>query len=368
MKSWIKFGVPVLGILVIGYFFSRQMDVTVPVAPATKGTAVNAVTGTVEVLASMDIRIKSQHRGTILENVVKPGIQVEKGDVIARQDSRSLELQVEQVQIRLDAAEARSRLESTNKIDLETLDEELEGVELAVQLKQAPASNLEKLRRERRKKEVFYQLDEIQKTENLGLLRNQLAQLNLQLAQMTTKAPYPGVVAELFAWQGDLVNANQDLLRLVARGRFIVMELTEEDYFGVRDKQPVTLRLASYPDRTFAGTVSRLEDIANSNNKTRNVIVHVEAADDVLVPGLTGEGYLVKDERKDSILIPRRALIGNLVYVVADGAIEVRRVQPGFLGLHQAEILDGIEEGDLVVLEDQNLLKPGERVKAEASN
>jgi RND family efflux transporter MFP subunit len=316
----------------------------------------------------MDIQIKSQHRGTILENVVKPGKQVEKGDVIARQDSRSLELQVEQVQIRLDAAEARSRLESTNKIDLETLDEELEGVELAVQLKQAPASNLEKLRRERRKKEVFYQLDEIQKTENLGLLRNQLAQLNLQLAQMTTKAPYPGVVAELFAWQGDLVNANQNLLRLVARGRFIVMELTEEDYFGVRDKQPVTLRLASYPDRTFAGTVSRLEDIANSNNKTRNVIVHVEAADDVLVPGLTGEGYLVKDERKDSILIPRRALIGNLVYVVAGGAIEVRRVQPGFLGLHQAEILDGIEEGDLVVLEDQNLLKPGERVKAEASN
>jgi Cu(I)/Ag(I) efflux system membrane fusion protein len=185
------------------------------------------------------------------------------------------------------------------------------------------------------------------------LLRNQLAQLNLQLAQMTTKAPYPGVVAELFAWQGDLVNANQNLLRLVARGRFIVMELTEEDYFGVQDKQPVTLRLASYPDRTFAGTVSRLEDIANSNNKTRNVIVHVEAADDVLVPGLTGEGYLVKDERKDSILIPRRALIGNLVYVVAGGAIEVRRVQPGFLGLHQAEILSGIEEGDLVVLEDQ---------------
>jgi multidrug efflux pump subunit AcrA (membrane-fusion protein) len=88
----------------------------------------------------MDIQIKSQHRGTILENVVKPGKQVEKGDVIARQDSRSLELQVEQVQIRLDAAEARSRLESTNKIDLETLDEELEGVELAVQLKQAPAA------------------------------------------------------------------------------------------------------------------------------------------------------------------------------------------------------------------------------------
>ena len=142
------------------------------------------------------------------------------------------------------------------------------------------------------------------------------------------------------------------------------MELTEEDYFGVRDDMPVTLRLASYPARTFEGKVKRLEDVANAKNKTRNVVVYVDAPDSLMVPGLTGEGYLVKSERSDAVLIPRRARIGNLVYVIAGGKVEVRRVQPGFLGLKKAEIIEGIEPGDLVVLEDQNLLKPGERVKA----
>lgn len=364
MKIWIKIGIPVILILVIAYLFSQQLTVSVLVAEAHRGTAVNAVTGTVEVLAGMDIKIKTQRRGQLLENVVNPGQFVQKGDVIGLQDSEELKLQIEQVKIRLEAARAKTKLESVHKIDVERIDEEVDGLKLSVELQQAPRSRLEDAMRNRRKSEIMWKLDEINLSEQVKLLENNLEQLQLQLDWMTTRAPFDGVVAEVFAWTGDIVNANQDLLRLVSRGRSVLMELTEEDYFGVKDKQPVTLRLASYPDRTFEGTVNRMEDIANSNSKTRNLFVSVDAPDEIMVPGLTGEGYLVKDERTNAILIPRRALIGNMVYVVTDGKIDVRRVKPGFLGLHLAEILEGIEEGDQVVLEDQNLLKPGERVNA----
>ena len=354
---------PVLVLAGALFLFGRQFKVTVPVAPSVSGTAVNAVTGTIEVRSQMDIRVKAQRRGWITENVVKPGTEVEGGDILARQDARELQLHIEQVQIRLAAALARDELESVHQFDLENLQEQLAGMELAVELKQAPVSKLESLRRDVRKNQVLKELDQINKKEGIELLRNQLLELELQQEQMTTRAPYPGVVAELYAWKGDLINANQDLLRLVSRGRFVIMELTEEDYFGVRDEQSVTLRLASYPDRTFSGVVTRLADVANANNKTRNVIIDVDAPDEVLVPGLTGEGYLVKDERKDAILIPRRALIGNTVYVVKGGRVQVRRVKAGFLGLNQAEIVEGIEIGETVVLEDQNLLEPGQRVR-----
>jgi len=364
MKPWLKFGVPVLAVLLLVFLFNRQLTVSVPVAEAATGTAVNAVTGTVEVLAYVDIRVKSQSRGTISENSIEAGQLVEAGDVIALQDSEELDLRIDQVRIRLEAAESRSLLESTHLIDLETLDVELKGVQLAVELKQAPVSKLENLQRDRRKREVLLKLEGIQQTESLRLLQNQLDQFLLQKDYMTTTAPFAGTIAEINAFKGDLVNAGQNLVRLVSRGRYVLMELTEEDYFGVQDGQPVTLRLASYPDRTFEGSVTRLEDVANSKNKTRNVIVNVEAPDTVLVPGLTGEGYLVKNERTDAVLIPRRALIGNLVFVVSAGKVEVHRVKPGFLGLKQAEILEGIEVGDRVILEDQNMLKPGERVKA----
>jgi multidrug efflux pump subunit AcrA (membrane-fusion protein) len=363
MKPWLKYGLPALLVLLVIVFFNRQLKVSVPVAEAGTGTAINAVTGTVEVLAYMDIRVKAQSRGTLTDNTVKAGQVVEEDELIAQQDSEALDLQIDQVRIRLEAAEARAALESTHRIDLETLDEQLEGVRLAVELKQSPQSRLDSFLRDRRKKEVLWKLEEIQESESLRLLQNQLEQLLLQRENMSTRAPFAGTIAEINAFKGDLVNAGQNLIRLISHGRFIMMELTEEDYFGVRDGQSVTLRLASYPDRTFDGVVKRLEDVANSNSKTRKVFVDVEAPDSVLVPGLTGEGYLVKAERSDAVLIPRRALIGNLVYVVNGGKVEVRRVKPGFLGLKRAEILEGIEAGDTVVLEDQNLLKPGERVK-----
>lgn len=365
MKTLLKFGLPLLLLVAVIYFFSRQWSLTVLVAEAETGTAVNAVTGTVEVLAYMDIYVKAENRGRLLEVPVAAGDLVEEGAIIAVQESEDLHLRIEQVEIRLDAARAREALESTHKIDLETIEEQMEGIRLAVDLNQAPLSRLTQLEREERKKKILWELEEIQERETRRLLENQLAQLRLQEDQTITEAPFAGTIAELTAFPGDLVSGGQNLVRLVAHGRFLIMELTEEDYFGVEDGQPVTLRLASYPDRTFEGTVTRLADVANSGTKTRNVIVEVEAPDQILVPELTGEGFLVKDEREGAVLIPRRALIGNLVYVVAGGVVEVRRVQPGYLGLNKAEILEGIGPGDRVVLEDQNLLKPGDRVDVE---
>jgi RND family efflux transporter MFP subunit len=217
--------------------------------------------------------------------------------------------------------------------------------------------------RDQKKTEIYLTLEAIQEEENLKYLASQQKQLELQKEQMVTTAPYGGTVVEFNAFAGDLVNAGQNILRLISHGRYIVMELTEEDYFGVKDGQSVTIRLASYPDQTFEGTVVRLEDAANAGNKTRNVIVTVNVADTIMVPGLTGEGYLIKGERENAVLIPRRALIGNLVYVVSGGQVEVRRVQPGYLGLNKAEILEGIELGDLVILENQNLLQEGDLVE-----
>lgn len=363
MKRTLQILIPLLLVLALIWWVQRQLTVTVLVAPAVTGTAVNAVTGTVEIFAYMDIDVKAQHRGQLTAIPVVAGQQVAAGDVIAMQASEELDLRIEQVKIRLEAAEARAELERRNAIDLETIRQQIEGVRLAVQLRQTPESRLQDLLREERKLLVALRGDEIRDHEEFRLLKNQLAQLELQREQMITVAPFSGTVAVVKAFQGDLVNAGQALVRLVSHGRFAIMELTEEDYFGVEDGQQVTVRLASYPDRTFKGKVSRLEDIANSGNKTRNVIVTMEASDSELVPGLTGEGFLVKAERANAVLIPRRALIGQTVYVVRDGRVERRPIRHGFLGLNQAEIVEGLSAGEIVILEDQSLLRPGDRVK-----
>jgi RND family efflux transporter MFP subunit len=363
MRLALKILIPLTIVMLAVFFYRRALTVTVPVAEARLGTAIHAVTGTVEVLSYADIMVKAENRGQITEMVVKPGQVVEKGDVIAIQNSEDLDLRIEQIEIRLEASEAREALESVHSLDVASYDAELEALELAVKLNQRPASQLEKMRRDRRKSEILVELEAIQERENRRFLETQLEQLKLQRENNTTRAPFAGIVATVNAFKGDLVNGGQNLVRLVAHGRFLMMKLTEEDYFGVADGQSVTLRLASYPDRTYAGKVTRMEDVANASDKTRNVIVTVEAPDSEMVPGLTGEGYLIKAERPKAVLIPRRALMGDRVTVVVNGKAEKRRVRPGFLGLRDAEILEGIEPGDRVVLESQNLLQDGQSVR-----
>src|SRR5690606_5611826 len=109
-----------------------------------------------------------------------------------------------------------------------------------------------------------------------------------------------------------------NVVRVLAEGRYVEMELSEEDFGGVERGQPVTLRLASFPNREFLGKVDSLAPTADAQTKTRRLIVTVDADSDILVPGLTGEGYLIKAQRDDAVRVPRRALVGNRVYVVKD--------------------------------------------------
>jgi RND family efflux transporter MFP subunit len=333
--------------------------------PAQTGKAVNAVTGTAEVLAEIDIEVKARQYGTIVEALVGDGQVVEQGEPMMLQDSATLQLQIEHLEIRLAAALERKQIESRHRVDLEALDEQLDGVRLTVELGQAPATRLEQLLRERRKLDISLGLETINAREQVDLLQNQLQQLQLQLKQMTTTAPFSGRVAVLRAFPGDLVNPGQGLLRLISHGRVVRLELTEEDYAGIAVGQQVVLRLASFPDRVFRGSISFLEGVANASTKTRNAFVALDGDASVLVPGLTGEGLVTKAEREDAVLIPRRALLGDTVYVVVDGRVDVRRVQPGFIGLNQAEIRSGVEAGELVIVEEQSSLRHGQRVRVE---
>ena len=71
---------------------------------------------------------------------------------------------------------------------------------------------------------------------------------------------------------------------------------------------------------------------------------------------------IITAERDNTVLIPRRALIGDKVMVVVDGVVEVRTVEKGYESLNEVEILSGLESGDLVITEELDLFRDGERV------
>jgi HlyD family secretion protein len=78
---------------------------------------------------------------------------------------------------------------------------------------------------------------------------------------------------------------------------------------------------------------------------------------------MSGEASIVLGVARDATVIPRRALMGNHVFIVQDGHVERREVQVGFRGLNKLQILEGLQPGDKVVVENLDMVRSGGRVR-----
>jgi multidrug efflux pump subunit AcrA (membrane-fusion protein) len=74
---------------------------------------------------------------------------------------------------------------------------------------------------------------------------------------------------------------------------------------------------------------------------------------------------IVVGERDAHALVPRRAVFGSSVYVVAEGRVIRRKVELGYVSLNIVEVAKGLQTGDLVVVEDIDKFRDGDRVSAE---
>ncbi|MCD8481969.1 MAG: efflux RND transporter periplasmic adaptor subunit [Verrucomicrobia bacterium] len=355
----------ILAVVILSWtLFARMQRPTVYVAEAYTGTAVNAVTGTVTVLAGLDVRVKTEQRGRLKELLVDVGDVVEEGQVIATQHSEDLMFRLEQQRIRLAAAQARSAVALPIQFEVEILQRRIEATQLEVSLNQTPRSRLEIERLELQRMQAHMEREKIDRRENLDLLDSSVRQLEFELEQTVIRAPFSGEIVEIFAFPGDLLHSGNDVVRLVSQDRSAEMILSEEDFFGVEPGQPVTMRLASLPHRPISGTVSFLSPVADADRKTRALFVQLNENDQSgLTPGLTGEGYLVKSERPSTVLIPRRSLMFDRVAIARDGVVEIRRVEPGFVSLNLAEIVSGIQPGEWVVVDNPTELQNGSRIR-----
>ncbi len=363
MLKYTKYLIPAALVVLVLWLLLRSWSVEVPVGEATRGTSVDAVTGTVEILAYADLWVRTEREGRLAEILVETGERVEKDQIVAVQESRLLDLQLQQEQVRLTAARERAALPLPASFDVENLESEVEALRLQVEMGQISRARLVERERDLNRLRARLAEERIQRDEAVGVITARVEELLYHRERTNLRAPIDGKVIELVGVVGDRLNNNASVLRLLSEGRYVEMELSEEDFGGVEIGQRVTLRFASYPNREFQGTVDSLAPTADARAKTRKLFVKVDADTETLVPGLTGEGYLIKGQRDNAVLIPRRALIGRRVYVVNDsGRIEVRPVQVGFLSLNRAEILQGIEPGERIVLEGQDRLREGQSV------
>lgn len=365
MKRWLLIAPTVLLLAAVAavFFFAQAVRPEVVVRPATTGTAVDAVTGTVKLFATLDLRLTTDMEGRVREIHVGIGDQVEEGDLLVELAARDTALQLESRRVQLEAAREHLDLGFEREQDMANLTDLVETGRRQAKAGSLPRSEVERRERELEKARIALARDKIRAVEQVRLLETEIARLENQIERMQLRAPFKGTVVEILVLQADWLFRGDQVLRLISPEVFAELTLSEEDFYGVQKGQRVELHVASFPGRTFPGEVDWVEAVANPDQKVRKLTVKILEGTDELVPGLTGEASLVKAERNDAVLVPRRALLGDRLYVLEDGRARMRPVEVGFLGLHRAEIRSGLEPGEEVVVEGQIGLRDGDWVR-----
>ncbi len=337
--------------------------VPVEVAPVERGRAVSAVPGVVEVSARHRFEIRSEYGGRVVSGTLEPGQRVAAGEVLFVLDTSDLDAEIDRVRRDLETEEALRELGSPLRHDLSEAEEELERMQ--VLREEGRYSTLEIQQGARRVARLREQIERerIRDQARMEELREELLSLERQRGRMTLRAPVEGDLIDILAYPGDLVAPRAPLARLMAAERRVEATVSEADFAGVEVGQAATVRFLGYGPRLFAARVSARLPAADPETQRYTVLLEIDADDDLLIPGLSGEVSILVGEREDALVIPRRALFGNRVYVVSDGRIREREGEPGFISLTRAEILSGVEAGELVVVENLDRLREGDRVR-----
>jgi RND family efflux transporter MFP subunit len=219
-----------------------------------------------------------------------------------------------------------------------------------------------------------------QATNDLTTLRESVRQQEIELDRATTVArqefdtlkaqkercrflsPMDGVMNAVNAVNGEFINETAVPFVIVSKAAYLEGQVNEDDVGNVAAKMKAAVKLYAYPNRDFPATLTQI--LPSANNQRYTVRLDLDTPPDNLLPGETGEMNIICGTRTNALLIPTRALLTDRVWVARDGMVEPRTVKVGFRNLERAEILDGLHDGELVVVADQDLLRTGMRVRA----
>lgn len=338
---------------------------SVVAAETRRGTAIKAVSGTITVKAEVETQIVSTGGGFLVESFLEEGKSVTEGEVVARIDPGNLPFQLEATRLEIENLERELERGSSSSITLKTLQRELIQSEDLLKRGHISQSEYDLLlnKMETLKHQVGTEIDTLKS--QIQLRKNHLEQLEDNLSRLTVKAPMSGMITKVHAYLGDLVGSGRVLADLISDKKKISAEVNQDDIQVIKVGGSASIRFFAYGNQLYQAQVRQI--LPNSDPQTQRFTVYLDLleAPEAMLPGMTGEVSFYADERPNTLLIPRRALLGDHVFVIDDGVLERRKVTTGYLSFSDAEILQGLEQGDQVVAEDVDLFRDGDRVTIE---
>lgn len=313
-------------------FVVSTMDAT-----STDWSEEKSAVGTIR--AEKGVDITSEVAGIVEKIAFTSGQDVKEGDLL-------IQLRSDEDEARLQTMEANARLAETNL-----------------------ARN--------RKQMTVQAISQAELDSSIAALTVAKASVNEQKALIEKKhirAPFTGKLGIRAVDIGQYINPGVPIVTLQnLESIYLDFTIPQQDMQTVKVGQKIMLTTDAFPGRTFEGSITTVNPKVEMN--TRNIYVRatVANADHSLLPGMFANVEITVSDPRKLITVPQTAITynpyGTSVYVVdekkEEGAekptLHARQViiKTGQTRGDQVAILEGIKEGDKVVVAGQVKIRPG---------
>jgi len=195
------------------------------------------------------------------------------------------------------------------------------------------------------------------------------------------RAPFAGTVIGKYVNEGEVYTGTpgydgiSGVLSIAQLGRMkIEVMVPEQDFVLLRPGQPAQVKTDAYPGLDFEGRIFTVNPALNRMSRTSRVAVEIKNDKQMLKPGMFAKVEIVTNSMKNVLAVPATAIVmrngeSNVFTVTRQDQIPYQttptivKVKTGLVTDAYAQILEGIDEGTIVLTDNNVSLVNGTNIR-----
>ncbi len=288
------------------------------------------------VKADKNIEIRPELGGTITNIYVKEGQRVKSGQVLMQLDDSSIQDNIAKINTQLNLA--KTTFERQKRLWAQKIGSEMQFLQA--------------------------------KTQYESLEKNKSALLT-QAGKMKIKAPFSGIIDDIFPKKGELASPQLPVARLVNLDQvYVEADVTETYLPFIKTGNEVIVKFSSI-NKEVKSKISQVGNVINPNNRSFKTKIQVNNKDRLIKPNLLADIQIV-DFQKEGIIIPSNLIQkdkeGNSFVFVVKNEDGVNKAHKNIIKIaneynHQSLIAEGLNKDDLLINKGSLIVKNGDLIE-----
>lgn len=369
--------------------------IAVEVEAVGKKTLVNTAVLSGKVSSDTDVSVIPKVPGKVMSVNVKVGDTVNKGAVLLTLDASDIQKQVDTMRATLQSAEAgyvknkeqweiaKSSLERTKLLASDKIanaQRDLANIKTLYDAGAVAKTQLDQAELGLKELESTYaaQIEQLEAQSSNSSLQVAEAQFNQAqvgynqaldtLDKAVVTAPVDGIVSQVHVTVGNMASSAQAALSLTSADNLYSSISVPGDLVNRLDKKKaVKVTVSSVSRQDFEGTIDNISPSADPKTQLYPLKVLIQNLNGMIKPGMFAKVELTTEEKADVMAVKSEAVVlkneKTIVYVVQEDKAVAKEVVTGLDTGVDIEILQGLDQGDQVIIKGQTLVDEGHKVK-----